>query len=129
MMKKNLWLKVSALLFAIVMWLFVVSKEQTMQTIDVQVEFKNLPEELEIIGDNIPIITVNLKGPERLLKNITPSSIHIYVDMSNAKLGRQSFTIRGQTIRVPAFLKVAEINPSSISVTTSERKQLKRNTP
>lgn len=116
MMKKNILLKISAVLLAIVMWLFVVSKEQSVITIEIPIGFRNLPEGLEITDANTHKTSVSLKGPERFIKNISPSDIHIYVDMSNAKAGKQSYMIENKAVRAPAFLKIAGINPSSLNV-------------
>ena len=84
---ENLGLKIAAVLLSIVLWLFVTSRGQSEISIDVPLEFKNIPSGLEMVNHSTKTISLSIKGQERLIKNIKPSDIMVSVDLSKARKG------------------------------------------
>jgi len=117
---ENLGLKIAAVLLSIVLWLFVTSRGQSEISIDVALEFKNIPSGLEMVNHSMKTISLSIKGQERLIKNIKPSDIMVSVDLSKARKGEGIYYINREDIKLPHAITVTNINPSSVKVMTEE---------
>ncbi len=117
---ENLGFKIVSLLLAIVMWFFVTSRGQSEMSIDVPIEYKNVPQGLEIVNHSMKTVTLNIKGQERAIKNIKPSDIRVPLDLSKAKKGEGIYYVDRNDIRLPRSISIMNINPSSVRITTEE---------
>lgn len=112
----NLGLKIAAVLLSVALWFFATSRGQSEISIDVPLVFRNIPSGIEMVNNNIKTISLNIKGQERLIKNIKLSDIVIYIDLSKAKKGKSIYYITRDNIKLPHSLTVLNINPSSVKV-------------
>jgi YbbR domain-containing protein len=117
---ENLGLKIAAVLLSIVLWVFVTWRGQSEISVDVPLEFKNLPAGLEIVNHTAKTVSLSIKGQERFVKNVRPSDIRVSIDLSKAKRGESIYYITRDEIKLPHALAVTNIMPSSIKVTTEE---------
>jgi len=117
---ENLGLKIASILLAVVMWIFVTSRGQSEMSIDVPIEFKNLPQGIELVSYNVKEVSLNIKGQERFIKNIKSPDIRVSIDLSKAKIGEGIYYISREDIRLPRSITVSNINPSSVKVVTAE---------
>ncbi len=120
---ENLSLKIVAFLLSIVIWIFVTSRGQSEISIDAPVEFKNIPSGFEIVNHSIKKVTLNIKGHERLINNLKPTDIKVYIDLSKSKKGKNILYITRDNIRTPGGMRVSSINPSSVEVVMEETKR------
>ena len=117
---ENLGLKIAAVLLSIVLWVFVTSRGQSEISIDVPLEFKNIPQGLEIVNHTVKTITLAVKGQERFIKNIRPSDMRVSLDLSKAKKGESIYYIHRDDIILPHAVTVTNISPSTVKVTIEE---------
>ncbi|MBM4145165.1 MAG: hypothetical protein FJ240_02660 [Nitrospira sp.] len=117
---ENLGLKIAAVLLSAVLWIFVTSRGQSEISLDAPLEFRNMPAGLEIVNHGIKTIDLNIKGQERLIKNVKAADIRVYVDLSKARKGEGVYYIDRKEIKLPHTFTVTNINPSSIKVTIEE---------
>jgi len=118
---ENFGLKVTALIMAVILWFFVISKGQSEIAIDVPVELKNMPPGLESVNRHgAKTVNVSLKGQERLLRNIKPSDLRVHVDLSKAKKGKAIYYIDKENVIHPASMSITSITPSSVTITLEE---------
>ena len=117
---ENLGLKIAAVLLSAVLWIFVTSRGQSEISLDAPIEFRNIPAGLEIVNHSLKTINLNIKGQERLIKNVKPADIRVYVDLSKAKKGEGIYYIDRGAIKLPHAIIVTNIYPSSIKVTVEE---------
>jgi YbbR domain-containing protein len=117
---QNFGLKLTAVLLSMVLWIFVTSRGQSEISLDVPIEFKDIPSGLEIVSHSVKVIGLNMRGQERLLKNVKPSDITVSLDLSKAKPGESTYYIHQEDVRLPNAITVTNINPSSIKVLTEE---------
>lgn len=114
----NIGLKIAAILLSIVLWFYVTTSGQLEISLDVPLEFKNIPQGLEIVQSSAKVVSLNLQGQERLIKNIKPSEVRVSVDLSKAKKGEGTYSINRETIKLPQAASVKNVTPSSIKVIT-----------
>lgn len=117
---ENFGLKVTAVIMAIILWFFVISKGQSEISIDVPVEMKNIPQGLENVNHGTKTVSVSLKGQERLLRNMKSSDVRVPVDLSKAKKGKGIYYINREDVKHPPSISIAGITPSSVSVMLEE---------
>lgn len=117
---ENLGLKIAAVLLSVALWFFATSRGQSEISIDVPLVFRNMPSGLEMVNNNIKTISLNIKGQERLIKNIKLSDIGIYIDLSKAKKGKSTYYVTRDNIKLPHGITVLNINPSSVKVSIED---------
>lgn len=113
---KNTELKAIALVLAILLWFFVTLKGQSEIIMELPVEYKNTPRDFEIVNTSGNIVTLNVQGVERSLKNLSPKDISIQLDLSDAKEGENLFYLNRSNVKIPQTLTVKNIKPSFIIV-------------
>jgi len=117
---ENLGLKTAAILLSVVLWIFVTYRGQSEISVDVPIEFKNIPTGLEVVNHSVKVISLNIKGQERLIKNVKPSDIRVYIDLSKSKKGESIYYITRDDIKLPHAITVMNVSPSSVKVITEE---------
>jgi YbbR domain-containing protein len=117
---ENLGLKIAAVLLSIVLWVFVTSRGQSEMSIDVPLEFNDIPQGLEIVNHTIKAVTLSVKGQERFIKNIRASDIRVSLDLNKAKKGEGVYYIQRDDIKLPRAITVTTMTPSSVKVTLDE---------
>lgn len=117
---ENLGLKIVAVLLSVVLWIFVTSRGQSEISLDIPLEFKNIPAGLEMVNHSVKVVSLNIKGQERFIKNIKPSEIGVYIDLSKAKKGESIYYINKDNIKLPRAIAVTNITPSYVKVITEE---------
>lgn len=117
---ENLGLKVMAVFLSISLWIFVTSRGQSEISLDAPIEFKEIPPGLEIVSQSAKTIGLNVRGQERLLKNIKPKDITVSLNLGKVKPGETTYYVHRDDIRVPKALTITNINPSSVKVLVEE---------
>ncbi len=113
----NIGLKILSVALAISLWFFVTYQGQSEMAIDAHLEFKNVPEGLEILRQDIKKVSLNIRGHERLLNALMPTDARVVIDMSDAKKGEAVYYFDKDNVIIPRTIKVQRIEPVSIRVT------------
>lgn len=117
---ENIGMKTAAVVLAMVLWFFVTSRGQSEISMDIPLELKNIPEGLESIKQGTKSVSVSIKGQERLLKNMKPSDVRVYIDLSKARKGEGTYYISKDDVKLPYTMTVTNISPSSVRVVLEE---------
>jgi YbbR domain-containing protein len=125
-MRENLWLKVASVLFAVGLWLFVVSKGRDEISVRAQVEVVNVPAGMVLTKHPDEDVIIGLSGNERFLRNIEPGVVGVRLDLSGYKAGDHRYHIGRSDVRIPARLRLTRIDPPSLelSVEQAQRKSI-----
>ncbi len=117
---ENIGLKISAVLISLFLWFFVTSRGQSEITLDVPLEFKNIPADIGIVNTSIKTVSVTVRGHERPMKSLKASDLRVYVDLGKAKNGEDVFYINKDDIKLPYALSVTNITPPTVKVRLEE---------
>jgi len=117
----NLGLKVFSLAVAVLLWVAVTRDPVAEVAINVPVEFHNSPEHLEISSETIPQVQVRVRGPVRIVRELSPAEVHAIVDLSNARAGERTYDLSASRIRVPSYVQVVQVVPSQVRVSFDTR--------
>ncbi len=120
-MRKNIWLKVASVVLAVVLWVFVISRGHSSISMAVPLEFENIPQGLIVVQTaTMSATAVGLKGHERLIKNLTSEDVRISLDLEGLPVGSSHLNIEKDNIELPVFVRLINVNPSTITVTLEE---------
>lgn len=118
---ENIPLKTAALIIAVILWLFVTSKGQTEVSLEIPLEFVNIPQGLDIVRHDTRSVNIVIRGYERFIRNLKPGDIRLTIDLSKARKGEIQLPIREEDIRTPFTISIIKIDPSSVRVVFEEK--------
>ncbi len=115
-LKQNIFLKILSLIFAIILWFFVVLEDKVEQDVDVFVHYENIPRGLMLV--NTPPIKIHVKvvGPRSILRNLTRKTLYINIDLSELEPGHHFIVVHPKDIPLPGGLEVIAIQPKKIEL-------------
>jgi YbbR domain-containing protein len=111
---KYLWLKVLAVLLASLLWLTVAGEHVVERTLKVPLELRNVPLQLEIVGDPPMTVDVRVRGPSAMLGRMDPGDLVALLDLQGARPGSRLFHLRTDEVRAPYGVEIAQITPSTV---------------
>ena len=111
---RHLGLKVVALCCASLLWLAVAGEHVVERILRVPVEFRNIPAQLEVVGDPPDSVEVRLRGSSAILSRLDPGEVVAMVDLQLARPGSRLFHIRPDEIRAPYGVQVAQVMPATL---------------
>lgn len=117
---ENIGLKIASVLLSIFLWVFVTSRGLSEMSLDIPLEFKNIPAGLELVSQSAKAVSLNIKGQERLIKDIRSSDIRVYIDLNKAKKGEGVYYLNKDNIKQPHMVNVINITPSYVKVLLDE---------
>ncbi|MBF0338798.1 MAG: hypothetical protein HQL05_13335 [Nitrospirae bacterium] len=116
----NMELKAITLVLALLLWFFVTLKGQSDIILELPLEYKNIPKGFELVNSSSNFVNISVKGQERLIKNIDPKDVSIYVDLSKAKNGETIVHLSKENVKVPASVTVNKITPAHVVIHMEE---------
>ena len=90
---------------------------ETITTIEVPIEYMGRRPNMEIIAASINSVTLSLGGSGPLLRSIKPDQFKVRVDLTDAALGANTFTIIRDNIVLPPGVVLKEVDPTGVEVT------------
>ena len=111
---RHLGLKIVALACASLLWLTVAGEHVVERILRVPVEFRNIPAQLEVVGDPPENVEVRLRGSSALLSRLDAGEVVAVVDLQQARPGSRLFHIRNEEVRSPFGVEVAQVIPGTL---------------
>ena len=114
---QNWFLKVVSLLLATLLWAAVSNQASSEIGLDVPLEYRNIPSQLEITGDMTNTIQVRLRGSSSVIKGITAKDVSTTIDLGKMRTGEKIVALSPQNVQVPFGAEVIRVNPSTVRFT------------
>jgi len=112
---ENFWWKLLSLGIAVAIWALVASEPELSTFTTVRVEYKNLPDDLEISSEPVSTVALELRGPSGQLngvgETIRPSLV---LDMANARPGERTYTIGDANVKLSRGVQLVRAIPSEV---------------
>ena len=121
LLQRNIRLKSFSFLIALVWWALVHGEDARIKDFVVPIDYTNLAQSLEQSGRVIDTVTVRLRAPEAVLRNVTEDRLAVTLDLSRAPLGEQHVPLTGKMLRVPPGTEVVRVAPAVIPVRVERR--------
>jgi YbbR domain-containing protein len=120
----NLGLKVVSLALAALLWFAISSAPRAEIGFTVPIEFLNVPKDYEINTDSSPQAQVRLRGPDRAVRRLLASDLHLVIDAASIGLGssgERTFELMAAKLNLPSDVEVVQIVPSSVRLSFDKR--------
>ena len=113
---ENWTFKVTSLLFAVVLWMFIMGERRLEVSYRVPLELQNIPKELILVSDIPSMVDIRISGPRTLQMKISPSDISIVVDLIDLQPGLTTFKGLEERLNLPSGLRVTRLSPSYLDL-------------
>lgn len=118
----NFGLKVLSLLMATGLW-FIISRDEQPAEVAVRapIVFQNVPDNLEISSESIPEAQIRVRGPERLVRQLSANDVQAQLDLAGTTPRERTFDLTPALVRHPREVAVMQIVPSQVHLSFDTR--------
>jgi YbbR domain-containing protein len=116
MLTENWTLKLLSLVFALILWMFIMGERRQEVGFRLPLELQNIPAELMIANEVPSLVDVRVSGPRTLLMKLSDSDISIAVDLTDLQPGLTTFKRLEERLNLPSGLRVTRLSPSFIDL-------------
>jgi YbbR domain-containing protein len=107
--------KMLSLGIAVVLWIFVANEPELAEFANAPVQFKGLPDGIEISSGAVESVTLELRGPSSELRSLDqPRGYAVVLDMSRVEPGERTFSITHDDVRLPRGIRLVRAIPSQL---------------
>jgi len=114
---RNFGLKVLSIGLASLLWGVVAGQREAERSLRVPLEYRNIPPELELLGEPASLVDVRVRGSSGVLGELRGADLVAVLDLRTARPGRRLFHLLPDDIDVPTGVKVLQVTPSTLSLT------------
>jgi YbbR domain-containing protein len=120
---RNLWWKLFAVLIAVLLWIAVANEPELSTFVSVPVEYRELPDQLEISSEVVEKVELEMRGPSGELRNFSATRTAVVLDMSDAQPGERTYSISDSDVQLPRGLRLIRAIPSQVHFVFERREQ------
>jgi YbbR domain-containing protein len=113
---RHLGLKILAIALASLLWLTVAGEHVVDRSLRVPLEYLNIPEALEIVGNAPDSVDVRVRGSSAVLSRLQSGEVVAVLDLSDARAGSRLFHIRNDAVRSPFGVDVTQVAPATLAL-------------
>ncbi len=111
----NFWWRVLALVIAVSIWAVVASEPELSTFTTVRIEYRNLPDDVEMSSSPMETVTLELRGPAGELSGLGESrSPAVVLDMSGMTPGVHRYSIDSSNVRLARGVRLIRAIPSEV---------------
>jgi YbbR domain-containing protein len=119
---RNLGWKLFSLLAASLLWLTFARDPQLAMFVTAPVEYKGIPNDLEISSDVVDSVSLEIRGPSEKLKSFAPANSPVILDFSRVqRAGQQTFQVDEHDVALPAGVSLVRAIPSQLRFSFEHR--------
>jgi len=117
----NIGLKLVSLLLAIGLWLAVARDPIAEVEMRVPIEFRNLPDSLEVDSASFTEAQIRVRGPGRVIHGLQVADVRAEIDLAGVRPGERTFDLTGRQVHVPQEVEVVQIIPGQFHLSFDSR--------
>lgn len=114
---RNFGVKVVSIGFALLLWGLVAGQREAERSLRIPLEYRNIPEHLELISEPDSLVDVRVRGSSSLLGELRAADLVAVLDLRTAREGRRLFHLLPNDVNVPAGVDVLQVTPSTVPLT------------
>jgi len=103
-----------SLVLASLLWLAVSHEVSSEIGLEVPLEYRNIPADLEITGDTTNMVQVRVRGSSNVIRDVTAKNVSTTIDLSRMRAGEKIVALSPQNVQVPFGAEVIRVNPSTV---------------
>jgi YbbR domain-containing protein len=122
LLTRNLGWKIFSLLVSLLLWVFYAGDPEVGAFVSVPVEYRGMPDNLEISSDLVGTVSIDLRGPSEKVANFSAAKSAVVLDFSGIhKPGEQTFQIDEREITLPSGMRLERAIPAQIRLQFERR--------
>jgi len=111
----NIGWKLLSLGAAVVLWISVASEPELATLHSVPVEYKGMPDDLEITSDFVENVVLEMRGPAGRLRDLREARSAVVLDFSSVQQpGKRTFTIDSSNVSLPHGIQLVRVIPAQL---------------
>lgn len=116
LLTRNPGWKLVSLLIAFALWIAIAREPELATSLSVPIQFKNIPDDLDI-GSNVPDrIHIEVRGPSGRLSRDNLSDLAVVLDLSGAHVGERTYTVHSSNTNLPSGVGFYRAVPSQVTL-------------
>ena len=108
-------LRLTSVGLGLALWFGVAARRNAEAPIEAPVEFRNVPPQLELVGEIPRRVEVWLRGSPGLVQRLKPGDVYVEVDLAGAVPGARTVELATTQVRVPYAVTVTSVRPGTFS--------------
>ncbi len=113
----NWYLKIASLCLATLLWAAVSNEASSEIGLEVPLEYRNIPPQMEITGDMTNTVQVRLQGSSNVIKGISVKDVATTIDLNKMRAGEKIVALSPHNVEAPFGAEVIRVSPSSVRFT------------
>ncbi|MDR3719877.1 MAG: CdaR family protein [Bryobacteraceae bacterium] len=119
---RNLGWKFAALAISFLLWFAINGANDLTESVSVPVQYRNIPQNLDIGSDLIEQVHLILRGPSLLLSRASNNPSPVVIDLAEVKgPGERTFSITAANVRLPGGVMLEKALPGQIRLRLESR--------
>jgi len=119
---QNIGWKIFSLLVSVLLWFTYASDPEIGAFVAVPVEYRGMPDDLEIGSDLVGSVSIDLRGPSEKVANFSAVKSAVILDFSSIhKPGEQTFQIDERNVNLPSGMRLVRAIPAQIRLQFERR--------
>jgi hypothetical protein len=110
-------LQLLSVALALVLWFLIAGQKQAERSVRVAIEFQNVPESLEIIGEPPSFADVRVRGAASGIGQLRTGDLIVLLDLATARPGRRLFHLTPDQVVCPTGVHVLQVVPATVGLT------------
>src|SRR5436309_136487 len=110
----NWFAKLFSIILATLLWITISTQANSEIGINIPLEYRNIPSQLEMTGDTTDNIEVRLRGTAALIREIAPHDISATVDLGGVRPGEKIVQLTPKNVKLPFGIDVVRVSPSQV---------------
>jgi len=120
--ERNLGWKLAALALSFLLWFAINGANELTESVSVPVQYRNIPQNLEIGSDLAEQVHLILRGPSLLLSRASTTPSPVVIDLAEVKgPGEKTFSITAANIHLPGGVVLEKALPGQIRLRLENR--------
>ena len=104
-------------------WGIYSGKQLSLINVTTSVDFRNIPENIELRRSSSERVEVQITGKRRLVSALNPEQVGAFLDLSEIDAGLHRLVLNADNIDLPLGMEVVRITPATIRVEMEQRIQ------
>lgn len=119
---RNFGWKLLALAMAVLVWISVASEPELSTLRTVPVEYKGVPDDLEISSEVRENVTIETRGPAGRLRDVPDAGAAVVLDFSSVQQpGIRTFDLDARNVSLPRGIQLVRVIPAQLTFTFEHR--------
>jgi YbbR domain-containing protein len=122
LLTRNAGWKIFSLLVSLLLWFTYARDPEVGTFVSVPVEYRGMPDDLEISSDLVGSVSIDLRGPSGKIENFNTAKSAVVLDFADIhKPGERTFQIDERNINLPAGMRLVRAIPAQIRLQFEQR--------